>query len=188
MLKKRAKRAKPNNKTKFSIVSFAIRYILLILFGIGNLFIIYFILTPLTIYPVYWILDLFYKVIFNPFSKTIFIGKYQIELINACIAGAAYYLLLILNLSTKMNARKRIYSLIYSILALLILNILRVIILSVLFVNDFLFFDFTHKVFWYALSIVFVIAIWFSSVYLFRIRNIPIYSDFKNLIQLIRRK
>ena len=84
MAKKKVKKASVN------VVNLFIRYILLVLFGIGNLFIIYFIFTPLTVYPVYWILDLFYKIIFNPFSKTIFIGNYQIELINACIAGAAY--------------------------------------------------------------------------------------------------
>src|SRR3989344_8545408 len=137
MVKKRPKGAKPNSKTRFSIISFAIRYILLILLGIGNLFIICLIFTPLTIYPVHWILDLFYKAIFNPFSKTIFIGNYQIELINACIAGAAYYLLLILNLSTKMNAKQRVYSLSYSIIILLILNILRIVILSMLLLNDY---------------------------------------------------
>ncbi len=186
MVKKKSERSKSNNKPNFNIVNFTIRYIFLILFGIGNLFIIYFIFTPLTIYPVHWILNLFYKAIFNPFSRTIFIGNYQIELINACIAGAAYYLLLILNLSTKMASKQRVYSLIYSILALLALNIARIVILSFLLINNFLFFDFTHKLFWYVLSIIFVIAIWFSSVYLFKIKNVPIYSDFKNLLQLAR--
>ncbi|MBS3091943.1 pacearchaeosortase [Candidatus Pacearchaeota archaeon] len=181
MAKKKVKKASVN------VVNLFIRYILLVLFGIGNLFIIYFIFTPLTVYPVYWILDLFYKIIFNPFSKTIFIGNYQIELINACIAGAAYYLLLILNLSTKMNAKQRVYSLSYSIIILLILNILRIVILSMLLLNDSLLFDFTHKLLWYALSIIFVIAIWFSSVYLFKIKNTPIYSDFKDIMKLVRK-
>ena len=185
MPKKSVKRNKINNY-KFNVVEFIIRYILLIFLGIGNLFIIYYLFTPLTVYPVHWILNLFYKAIFNPFSRTIFIGNYQIELINACIAGAAYYLLLILNLSTKMASKQRVYSLIYSILALLALNIARIVILSVLLVNDFLFFDFTHKLFWYALSIVFVIAIWFSSVYFFKIKNIPVYSDLRNLLGLIK--
>ena len=189
MKRKRVKGAKLNNKfnlANFNIKGLITRYLILLLLGLGNLFIIYLIFTPLTIYPVYWILDLFYKVIFNPFSKNIFIGNYQIELIKACIAGAAYYLLLILNLSTKMNLKKRIYSLVYSMLSLFFLNILRIVILSVLFVNNFLFFNFTHKVFWYGLSIVFVVAIWFSEVYFFKIKDIPVYSDFKNLLQLTR--
>ena len=38
-------------------------------------------------------------------------------------------------------------------------------------------FDITHKIFWYSLSILFVVGIWFLEVKLFKIKSIPFYSD-----------
>jgi hypothetical protein len=60
-------------------------------------------------------------------GNVIFIKGYYAEIINACIAGAAYYFLLILNLSTPMEISKRIKSLVFMFLTFLIINILRII-------------------------------------------------------------
>lgn len=160
------------------------RYLILLIIGL-NLWLVYLILTPITLYPVYFLLKVFYSSA-SVSAGSIFISNYQISLINACIAGSAFYLLLILNLSTHMNSRQRLYSLVYSFSALLILNIARIVILSALFVNNFAFFDITHKLFWYFLSTIFVIAIWFSAVYFFRIKNIPVYSDLKKIRKMIK--
>lgn len=171
-----------NSPNKFSLSNLLTRYILLILLGLGPFFLIYKIFTPLTVYPVYYVLNLFYNATLS--ETNILINSHTIKIIPACIAGSAYYLLLVLNLTTKMNIRKRIYSIIYSTLLLLILNITRIIILSVFFINSLSFFDLTHKVFWYGLSTVFVVAIWFSQVKIFNIKNIPIYSDLNGLIRM----
>lgn len=152
------------------------RYLLLVIFGIF-LSIFYKILSPLTIYPVSFLLNIFYNVSLT--GNIISIAGLKVEIINACIAGSAYYLLLILNLTTNMKAKQRVYSLLFSFSSLLILNILRIFFLSILYIENFPFFDFTHKLFWYALSIVFVVGIWFLTVKIFRIKNIPIYSDIK---------
>jgi len=53
--------------------------------------------------------------------------------------------------------------------------------LSIMYVNGSSFFDFTHKIFWYAGSTIFVIAIWFLEVKIFKIKGIPIYDDLKFL-------
>jgi len=160
-----------------------LRYLIILLFGLGNLFLFYKLFTPLTIYPVYYILKLFYIVGIQ--GTSIYIGAtgfvnstHILEIIPACVAGSAYYLLFILNMATEMSARKRIYSLIYSFAVLLALNIVRIVIIAVLFVNDSAYFDITHKIFWYSLSIVFVVLIWFSEVKFFKKKNIPVYSDF----------
>ena len=125
--------------------------------GLGNLYLFYAILTPITIYPVFWILSLFYNV--KLVGITLIIGSYMIEIIQACVAGAAYYLLLALNLSTSMSSKKRIYSFIYLFSALLILNIIRIVFLSTLFVSNNASFDFTHKTLWLGISTIFVVIL-----------------------------
>lgn len=162
-----------------SVLSIFVRYLILILFGIF-LSLFYKIFSPLTIWPVYFLLKIFYDV--SVLGNTIFIDGVKIELINACIAGSAYYLLLILNLTTSMKAKQRVYSIIFSFVSLLILNILRIFLLSILYIENFAFFDITHKLFWYALSILFVVGIWFLTVKIFKIKNIPVYSDVKTLL------
>src|SRR3989344_6427380 len=101
-------------------------------------------------------------------------------MIPACIAGAAYFLLLILNLSTPVkSAFKRATMVLFSFASFLIMNILRIVFLSIIFVEGYLWFDIIHKFFWYFLSTLFIVAIWFAEVKLFKIKEIPVYSDLK---------
>jgi exosortase/archaeosortase family protein len=158
------------------------RYLILILVAIPNLYLFYFILTPLTIYPVYFLFNLFFDT--SLINNTILIvGKCPIELVNACIAGSAYYLLLILNLSIpRINIKERLTMISFSFSLLLIINLLRIFILGLMSsFSDLLLFDITHKLFWYLLSTIFVAGIWFLEVKLFRITEIPFYSDIKDL-------
>jgi len=95
--------------------------------------------------------------------------------------------LLILNLTTKMKVNQRVFSIFFSFLALLFLNIIRIFVLSVFYLENFSFFDITHKIFWYALSVLFVVGIWFLTVKIFKIKEVPIYSDIKKLVKNIKR-
>jgi exosortase/archaeosortase family protein len=174
-------------KKKSKIFDIAIRYIILLIIGILGTSFFYLIFSFLTIQPVYLLL----KIFFNPSlaSNIIIINNLPIEIIGACIAGSAYYLLLILNLSMpNIKLGKRVSLLLLSFSLLLILNILRIFLLSVLYVSQFSFFDITHKLFWYVGSIVFVVGIWFLSVSLFKIKEIPFYSDIKSLSKDIKKK
>jgi len=158
------------------------RYFILILIGILGVGIFYLLFFPLTIYPAYYFLKIFFdaSLVYN----IIFINSLPIEIIGACIAGSAYYLLLILNLSTReIKLRKRIFLFLFSFLSLLIINILRIFLLSIVFVSGSSFFDLTHKLFWYAGSSIFVVGIWFLSVKVFKIKEIPIYSDILFLLK-----
>ena len=103
----------------------------------------------------------------------------------ACVAGAAYYLLSILNLTTPMKPRQRLFSLPYLFITFLIINILRIVIFALLYSKGFTFFDLTHTATWYFGSTIFLIIIWFSNVSLFKIKSIPIYTDFKYLVENI---
>ncbi len=163
-----------------------IRYIILILVSLPNLYLFYLIFTPLTIYPVYFLLNLFWKVSLQ--SNIFFISNFSIEVIGACIAGSAYYLLLILNLSTpKIDIKKRLRMILFAFSSLLVLNILRIFLLVSLLLICPSLFNITHKLFWYLISIIFVIGIWFTEVKIFRIKQIPIYSDIKSLIKQINK-
>ena len=163
------------------IIDVIIRYSILLVIGILGTPFFYSIFTFLTIEPVYLLLNIF----FNPslISNIITINNLPIEIIGACVAGSAYYLLLILNLSMpKIKLGKRIMLLLFSFSLLLILNILRIFLLSVLYVSQFSLFDIAHKLFWYIGSIIFVVGIWFLSVWIFKIKEIPFYSDIKSLL------
>ncbi len=169
------------------IFDIILRYSLLVLIGILGVKFFYFLFSSLTIYPVYFLLKIFFDTSLT--LNVISINNLPIEIIGPCVAGSAYYLLLILNLTTRrINLEKRIKVLLFSFLSLLIINILRIFLLSILFVSGTSFFDLAHKLFWYLGSIIFVVGIWFISVKLFKIKEIPFYSDITFLLDNSRKK
>ena len=174
-------------KKKGDISDIILRYIILVLVAIPNLWLFYLIFTPLTAYPVHWLLNIFYDASLLNNNIILINQAISIELIEACIAGSAYYLLLILNLSTPgIKIKKRMKILLLAFASFLIINILRIFILSLVAVSGSSFFDITHRIFWYALSTVFVVVIWFAEVRIFRIKAIPFYSDVKFLYKNMR--
>lgn len=138
----------------------------------------------LTIYPVNFLLNFSYSSII--IGNEILFQSTIIRLIPACIAVSAYFLFFILNLSTPMKIKTRINSLLFICASLLVINILRIYFLSILLINDYIYFDAIHKFIWYFMNIVIVLGLWFLSVYLHKIKEIPIYSDFKYFLSLIR--
>ncbi len=166
---------------KRPFISISMRYLILAAVAFPNLYIFYLIFTPLTAYPSYFALKLFFDA--SLVNGTIIkIGSSVIELIEACIAGSAYYLLLILNLSTPgIRPLKRTVMILLSFAFFLLINLSRIIFLSFLFIFDSAWFDISHKVFWYFGSSIFVIIIWFANVKIFAIKDIPVYSDIKFL-------
>ncbi len=171
------KKTEDNKKYVIDLMS---RYLILVLVAIPNLYIFYFIFSAVTIYPSYFLLSLFYDV--SLIENKIVFGNISIVLIDACIAGSAYYLLTILNLTTpgiKLNKRANMIAL--SFISFLIINILRIFFLSFLFIESFPSFNFIHKFLWYFGSTFLVIIIWFAEVKLFNLKEIPVYSDLKTL-------
>jgi len=170
-------------KDSYLIMDLFWRYAALLIVALLNLGIFYLVLTPLTIYPVYLLLNIFFD-LYLAGNLIVVIGHFPIEIVNSCIAGSAYSLLLILNLATlNIKFKDRIKIFITSFLALLIINILRIFFLSILFVNDSVWFDFLHKLFWGLLSTLFVTGIWFIELKKFKIKNIPFFSDLKFLYE-----
>jgi exosortase/archaeosortase family protein len=168
-------------RKKGKIIEMFFRYAILIFFGVFSS-ITYFIFSYLTIWPSYFLLNLFYSVSIS--GDVLKVSGVAISIISACVAGSAYYLLLILNLTTHMNAKQRFYSLFFSMGLFLIINILRIVFFSVLLVENYLYFELMHRLVWYLMSIFLVIAIWFLTDYLFKIKNLPVYSDIKAILNL----
>ena len=166
-----------------------VRYVLLVIIALPGLWIFYFIFTPLTVYPIYFLLNLFYDVSLISGNILLINREIPIEFIKACIAGSAYYLLTILNLATpKIKLKKRINMLLLAFAIFLVLNLLRIFLLSFLAISGSSYFDVTHILFWYSLSTIFVVAIWFAEVKLFKIKEIPFYSDLRFLYKSLLRK
>lgn len=168
-------------ETKF-LASIFTRYIILLILGVGDLYIIYKILTPATIHTVNTILSIFTET--TLIKNIILLKEITIEIVPACIAGAAFYLLLILILSTpNIKPKTRTKAIITAILLLFALNVTRILILIQL--SNLASFEIIHWIFWHLISIAFVVGIWFSVVKFYKIKSIPIYSDItyiKNLI------
>ena len=169
------------NKHKYDLMNILLRYIILLVISSITAFtgVFYRILLPLTIHFSGFLLGLFYNNIVK--NEFILVGSSAIEIIPACVAVSAYLLLTILNLTTPMRGKKRTYSLLFSLGLLFVINVLRIFILSVLLINESSGFDVIHEISWYGLNALIVVGIWFLTVYLFKIKNIPVYSDIRNI-------
>src|SRR3989344_3060397 len=103
-------------------IEIAIRYFLIIISAVPNFWIFYLIFTPLTVYISYFIFQIFFDA--NVLRNIIILNNsVPIELIESCIAGAAYYLLFVLNMSVpNIKIKKRLLMILFSFSALLIVN------------------------------------------------------------------
>ena len=153
------------------------RYFAIFLVSLGNLWIFYFLFTPLTFYASAYILGLFYEV--SAINQFIFVKQAVIEISKACVAGSAYYLLFMLDFSTRgIKLGKRLLVLIFTSFLLFALNIIRIIILALVKVNNIGFFDQLHAIFWYFVSVIYVFIVWVIASKVFKIEEVPFYSDF----------
>ena len=161
-----------------------LRYLSLILLGpiifSSNLF--YSLFLKLTIYPISWLLSL-YSTSLVAFDIIVIQGS-RIEIIAACVAVSAYFLLIAINLLTPMKPLKRLGSLVLSCLLLLLFNILRIFLLTLLYLHNYDHLNLVHKTLWYTLNLLIVVLIWFFMVWAFKIKNVPIFSDFMAIWQL----
>ncbi len=167
------------------IYSIVIRYLLILIIAIPNLYIFYAVFTPLTIYPLYYLLKVFFDV--SLLNSSLLLNGFQIHIIPACIAGSAYYLLFALNLSIPgISIKQRAKMLCFSFVSLLVLNLIRIFALILVLFYGASLFDATHKFLWYFVSTLLVVLIWFAEVRLFKIKQIPVYSDLNYLYSLTK--
>lgn len=168
------------------IYSLILRYLLILVFGFGNLFIFYKVFYPLTFFPVSFTLGLIgdTNAFFN--LNLIMFNTIAVNIVNACVAGAAYYLLFILIMSTaNISSLKRIKIIFLSMLIFLVFNVIRIILMTL--ISGTLYFEPIHMFFWYFISVVLVVLTWFLMVKIFKIEDVPVLSDVKFLLKQARR-
>lgn len=172
---------KNNKKNEFNWI---FRYLIILASAIPSFWIFYLIFTPLTFYPVYFIMGLFYEVIIQNNYSFLIVNHVFVEIVPACISGSAYFLILVLNLGLRnIDFKKRIVMLSYSFGFFYIINLLRIIAFSFLYIENKNAFYLTHILFWYVGSIFLVLLVWFSQIKLFKIKEIPFVLDLKKLYE-----
>lgn len=169
-----------DSKKEFKILG---RYILILLVSLGNLFLFYKIFTLPTLYFSYWILSLFRETVLV--NNIIIFGDSLLEIVKACVAGAAYFLLFILAMSIPLETKKRIKLILFSFMSLFFINILRIVIMA--FLADSFLFESLHMLIWNFFSTIFVVGVWFLSVRVFKIKEIPFYTDFMSIKSSIKK-
>jgi exosortase/archaeosortase family protein len=179
MAKSKKKQAKSDNLVYFAVI----RYIFVLILILTNFLALF--LPFITIQTSYFIINLFTEATLN--NDMIAFQDQIIKIVPACVAISAYYFLIILNFSVPMPIKKRILSLTYSFLALFFINILRIVVFSYILTLSKDLFHTIHFIFWLVLSSLIVILIWFSEVKLFKIKQIPIYTDIKLFIKTIKK-
>jgi len=185
MKKKSNNKNTPKKLSNLNIFNIFTRYLLILLLGLSNLFVFYKLFTPATAYLSYFFLSLFGNSYL--FGSIIFFKSNIIELIPACIAGSAYYLLFILAFSiADIKLVKRITILVFSFALFLLVNVFRITFLAI--IANAKYFSEIHLFFWYFLSTVFLVLIWLLCIKVFKIKTIPIYSDIKYIYSLSKKK
>lgn len=170
----------------FDVPLIFFRYLFILLVGLGNLRVFYWIFSGPTINVTYFFLHLI-----SPssilFRDSILFNSVYITLSQACIAGSAYYLLFILVFSLpKMKVIKRIVLLCSLYGIFFMINVIRI----VTFANfaEGKLFNTLHLFSWYFLSTLLIIFIWFLVLKTFKVKGVPFYSDFHFISNLNKRK
>ena len=164
------------------------RYLLLILIPLGNMALLSAVLAPLTIAASFWCIQAMYGSAMLLGTNTIFFKGYYASIISACVAITAYYLLIVLNLTTPMSLKKRLCSLVFSLGLFFALNVTRITVFARLFERGYDYFSLAHELTWYFGSTVLVILVWFVTVFVCQIKDIPLYTDVSTLLTEIRGK
>lgn len=173
------------NKDSKKALNIFIRYITVFLVGLGNLYLFYKVLTYPTVYSVNNILSMVTETAVS--GTSIFLKDLAVEIIPACVMGAAFYLLFALVFLTgEIKPLKRIKLLISAFVSLFILNVLRI--LFLILINKINSFEIIHWVIWNIVSAIFIVAIWLSLTKLFKIKSVPVYTDFKYIIRFVKRR
>lgn len=160
-----------------------LRISLALLIAILGIKIFYPIISPLTFYLSYFSLFLLKPTLIN--NTTFLINSHTLKFIPSCAAASAYLLLTLLILLTKdINFKKGAKLFLLGSLIILGINTIRIdFLIYILLEYGSDLFNTLHTFIWKIVSSVFVAALWIGLSFLFKIKTIPVYSDFKELIK-----
>jgi len=163
-----------------------VRLLLLIIFLLVGYKVIYVVISPITFYLIYYSL-FFYSPILT--SSTSFVVNGQsVNFIPACTAASAYLLFLMLVLTVDIKFRKAASIFLTGSFLILFGNLVRVDILIISLIKyGYTLFETLHMFFWTVLSTIYVVLVWILLAWIFKIRDIPIYSDFLRVYKIFKR-
>jgi len=143
----------------------------------------YVIFSPLTLGSTYLLLQTVYEVSLS--GTTITIDSASFIFIPACSAAIAYLLLAELLLVTRdITLQQGLRMFFIGAAAIFFMNIARIVILVFVYLNfGKNYFDLVHIVFWHVVSTIFVAAVWIALVEWYKIKQIPVYSDIKEILR-----
>ena len=143
----------------------------------------------LLIYPIIYIIY-FLFLPYNPeiIGSSIIVNNYELLFISSCVASSAYILLSILLLLTKdIDFKKGIKIFLTGFFILFFVNILRIFLLGIILIKEnIVLFEKLHLLFWDVFSTAFVFLLWLFLIKYYKIKAIPIYSDFDYLRKRIK--
>jgi exosortase/archaeosortase family protein len=136
-----------------------------------------FVLTPITIYAVYYLLFNFNPILIE---NLIIVNGLRFLFVDACIAVIAYYFFWILTMLTNdMKLAMRVKFILIGFFAIFLMNIFRIWLVIFLAVNyGFWWFNLVHLFFWRFVSGVYVALVWIFLVKYYNVKSIPVYDDF----------
>ena len=156
--------------------------VLLVVFGSEIFYLILF-------YPTFY-LSYITLLFYNPIliNSSLIINNINLVFVPACLATSAYTLLGLLLLLTKgIDLKKGIKMFFAGFFILFFVNIIRIFILAILLIESGIrLFDTFHLFFWQVFSTIFVFLLWIFLTKYFKVKTIPIYSDFKELLRQLR--
>ena len=147
----------------------------------------YSIVGPLTLWASFATLKLFYSPALA--GNTIIMGSNTLKFIPACAAVSAYILLALLILLTKdIPVKKMIKMFALGSILIFIANIVRIdLLITILLEYGTDYFRTLHLFFWHIVSSFYVFLVWIYLIKTFKIKEIPVYSDFIELKKMLRR-
>ncbi len=144
-----------------------------------------FVLTPITIYGSYILLFSFFDVVVK--GKILFVNGFPFEIVEACVATTAYFLLWLLCFLTKdIKLKIRLKLLLYGFLLILGMNLIRIALLVFIAMKyGFAWFTLVHLAFWNFVTGIYVALVWIFLVMKFKIYGVPVYDDLRTLYKMV---
>ncbi|MGK0209546.1 MAG: exosortase/archaeosortase family protein [Patescibacteria group bacterium] len=177
-------------KVDVRLLDIVVRYVLIFVLGLFDLFIFYFVFTPLTIDFVGLVLGLFvsYELI-GELGNVFFVSGIEFVVVRACVAGAAYYLLCILVLGMPgLDWGKRAKALLYSFGLFYGINVVRIVMMILLYVYwGAGAFEIVHMFLWYGMSILIVAGVWFFVSSKMGLKGRPVVDDLRFVWKQVRK-
>lgn len=160
----------------------SIRIVLVFLSLIFGYKLLYFFLSPATFYASYYSLFFLDPLFLDQASFAI--NGVKLIFIPACVAASAYLLLLLLTFLTDIDFSKAVKMFLLGVIFIFAGNLLRIdFLIFILLKYGSQLFRTLHLFVWDVVSTLYVVLVWIILTKIFKVKEIPIYSDFNKFYE-----